>query len=354
MESSKIIVTGTNELSGWEIHNYLGIVSSHVVAGTGLFSDITAGLTDLFGGRSGTYQNQIQSIENEAFSIVIEKAKKLGATAILGVKIDHDEISGKSMQMFMVTVYGTAVVAVKDRDDINIDIKKIIDKESVDKEILKLEIIEKTKKIPFSLSSEEWGFVYNNEVVEVNNNIIANINYYQNEKMYIDYKDNITKYYALVRNHEITNSLYKCMLNNASFFDIFNDIIKNCKLSEYNRILEFLENDNVLINKYGLLLLNAEPLDYSYEDYSLLNTIEELIRNKYKQKVEYIEEKTVMSSKLKKKWVCKCGQKNDESNDRCSSCSCDKYGFTLNEPNIKEVQILLRKKIEALKNIFKI
>ena len=98
MNSSKIIVTGTNDLSGWKILSYLGIVSSHVVTGTGLFSDISAGFTDLFGGRSGTYQKQIQNIEYEAISIITEKAKKLGATAILGAKIDHDEISGKNMQ----------------------------------------------------------------------------------------------------------------------------------------------------------------------------------------------------------------------------------------------------------------
>jgi len=353
MDSTKITVTGTNELTGWKIQKYLGIISSHVVAGTGLFSDITAGFTDFFGGRSGTYQKQIQSIEDEAVSILIDKAKRLGATAILGTKIDHDEISGKSMQMFMVTVYGTAVVAIKEREDNIIEIRKIVDKETLAREIKKLEIIEKTNTIPFTLSSEEWEFIFRNEVREVNANIIKSIDYFQKEKLYFSDKDNVIKYFALVRSHEITYSLYKCILDNTASFEIVNDIINECKLCDFNMILEFIKHENEIINKYGLMLLNTESLDYSGEDIEFVRTIADLINNKYKEKVEYIEEKAVMSNKLKKKWICSCGQKNDENMDRCSSCSSDKFGFKSTEPNIIEIIIKLNKIIEALGNIFK-
>lgn len=36
-------MTTTSEIEGWEIQSYLGAVSSHLVAGTGLFSDFAAG-----------------------------------------------------------------------------------------------------------------------------------------------------------------------------------------------------------------------------------------------------------------------------------------------------------------------
>lgn len=352
MNSSKFTVTGTNELSGWKIQRYLGVVSSHVVAGTGMFSDFTASITDLFGGRSGTYQKQIQSIEDEAVAIVKEKAKKLGANALLGVKIDHDEISGKSMQMFMVTVYGTAVVAVKEKDENEIEISRVIDKECLDKEIQKIEIVKKTIVPQFVLDNDEWGFIFSNELAEVNMNLLNNINFYQNESTYFGDKENHIKYYAVVRDKEVVDSIYKNIVSNPKSFDVMNEIILNCKLCDYDMILQFLKSNNEVLSKYGLLLLKADKMEYAKEDLVLIKQVVDLINSKYKQTVEYIEEKSVMSSKMKRKWVCSCGQKNDESNDRCSSCTADKYGFKLNEPSISEIIMELNKKIEALDRLF--
>jgi len=352
MNSLKFTVTGTNELSGWKIQRYLGVVSSHVVAGTGMFSDFAAGITDLFGGRSGTYQKQIQSIEDEAVAIIKEKAKKLGANALLSVKIDHDEISGKSMQMFMVTVYGTAVVAFKEKDENEIEISSVIDKECLDKEIKKIEIIKKTSMPQFVLDNDEWEFIFSNEFVEVNKNILSNINYYQNENTYFGDKENHIKYYAIVRDKEVVDSIYKNIVSNPKSFDVMNEIILNCKLCDYDMILKLLMSKNEILSKYGLLLLKADKMEYSKEDIVFLKQVVDVINSNYKQMVDYIEEKSVMSSKMKRKWVCSCGQKNDESSDRCSSCTSDKFGFKLNEPNINEILVDLNRKIEALNRLF--
>lgn len=39
-----------------------------------------------------------------------QKAANMGANAILGLKIDFDEISGKGKSMFMISAIGTAVI----------------------------------------------------------------------------------------------------------------------------------------------------------------------------------------------------------------------------------------------------
>ena len=104
-------MTTTSSIDGWEIVDYLGMVSAHVVAGTNIFSDIFAGLSDVFGGRSETYQNQLSAINNEAIHLLRQKTAVLGGNLILGIRIDHDEISGKGKSMFMVTAAGTAVNA---------------------------------------------------------------------------------------------------------------------------------------------------------------------------------------------------------------------------------------------------
>ena len=103
------IITTTNTLEGYSIEKYYGVVSSHVVAGTGLFSDFAASFSDVFGGRSGSYQKQLNSIKNEVLSNLEKEAKLLGANGVLGLKIDFDEISGKGKTMLMVTALGTAV-----------------------------------------------------------------------------------------------------------------------------------------------------------------------------------------------------------------------------------------------------
>ena len=62
----EILVTTTSTVDGFNIKQYLRPISSHVVAGTNFFSDFFASFTDVFDGRSGTYQNQLVSLYNES------------------------------------------------------------------------------------------------------------------------------------------------------------------------------------------------------------------------------------------------------------------------------------------------
>lgn len=106
---NRIITTITHTLEGWEINEYFPPVSSNVVVGTNIFSDISASLTDFFGGRSGTYEKKLQQLYSQAISAIESKAKAVSANAIVGLKIDIDEVSSKNSQMFMITAYGTPV-----------------------------------------------------------------------------------------------------------------------------------------------------------------------------------------------------------------------------------------------------
>lgn len=109
--SSDIVASTTDNLEGWKVAGYLDVVSAHVVAGTGLFSDVAASISDVFGGRSSSYKRQLEEINEEATRELKEKAAQQGADAIIGLRIDHDEISGQQKGMLMVTAAGTAVRA---------------------------------------------------------------------------------------------------------------------------------------------------------------------------------------------------------------------------------------------------
>ena len=105
----RLLISTTNIIENAEILEYKGIVSSSIVTGAGFFSDLAAGFTDFFGGRSESYQNQMYIIYQEALDDISLKASRTGANAIIGFHIDFDNISGKGMSMFMVNVIGTAV-----------------------------------------------------------------------------------------------------------------------------------------------------------------------------------------------------------------------------------------------------
>ena len=96
-------------IDGMSIEKYYGIVTANQVAGTGFFSDLTASFSDLFGGNSGAYRESMNELCRDVTERLKEKAAELGANAIIGVSIDYDSISAKSMSMFMVSIQGTAV-----------------------------------------------------------------------------------------------------------------------------------------------------------------------------------------------------------------------------------------------------
>lgn len=112
-----MIVTTTNNIEGYTVKKYLGVVNANVVIGTNLFSDIAASLTDVFGGRSGSYKSKLNTIYDEVMKELTEKAKSYHADAIVGLHVDFDEVSGGGKSMFMVSASGTAITLEKNIED---------------------------------------------------------------------------------------------------------------------------------------------------------------------------------------------------------------------------------------------
>jgi uncharacterized protein YbjQ (UPF0145 family) len=62
------------------------------------------------GGRSATYEKELQRAREIALEELRQRAQDLGANAVVGIDIDY-EIMGKDNGMLMVSASGTAVVA---------------------------------------------------------------------------------------------------------------------------------------------------------------------------------------------------------------------------------------------------
>ena len=104
-----MIITTTPSVEGKEIVNYMGIVFGEVISGVDFVRDFTAGLSNFFGGRSSTYEEELSTARQVALQELSKRAEALGANAVVGIDIDY-EVLGSNNGMLMVTASGTAVV----------------------------------------------------------------------------------------------------------------------------------------------------------------------------------------------------------------------------------------------------
>ena len=103
-----MIVTTTPSVEGRRITEYKGVVFGEVIAGVNFVKDFVAGLSNFFGGRSGTYEEELINARQQALAEMEQRAAQLGADGVVGVDIDY-EVLGADNGMLMVTASGTAV-----------------------------------------------------------------------------------------------------------------------------------------------------------------------------------------------------------------------------------------------------
>lgn len=104
-----MIVTTTHHIEGRKVIKYCGVIAGEAILGANMFKDLFAGIRDLVGGRSGTYERELQRAREIALKELQERAQELGANAVIGVDIAY-EVLGSGASMLMVSVSGTAVV----------------------------------------------------------------------------------------------------------------------------------------------------------------------------------------------------------------------------------------------------
>ncbi|MFZ7131570.1 MAG: putative heavy metal-binding protein [Eubacteriales bacterium] len=104
-----MLVTTTPQIEGKKIIEYKGIVFGEVISGVDFIKDFAAGLTNFFGGRSGSYEGELIEAREEALKEMQKRGSALGANAIVGVDIDYETL-GQGGNMLMVTASGTAVI----------------------------------------------------------------------------------------------------------------------------------------------------------------------------------------------------------------------------------------------------
>lgn len=101
-----MIVTTTNLIDGRPVTQYLGVVCAQTVLGVNAFKDVAAGVRNVFGGRSRSYENELSAGVASTLEELERQAAGLSADAVLAVDIDYETVGSN---MLMVSASGTAV-----------------------------------------------------------------------------------------------------------------------------------------------------------------------------------------------------------------------------------------------------
>lgn len=103
-----MIVTTTPGIEGKTIVRYLGVVAGEAILGANVFRDLAGLFRDVVGGRSGAYESELKKARGIALEELEDRARELGASAVVGVDLDYETVG--SGGMLMVSASGTAVV----------------------------------------------------------------------------------------------------------------------------------------------------------------------------------------------------------------------------------------------------
>ena len=89
-----MLLSSTSTLENKTIVKYHGLVNGESLIGSNIYKDLF---------------EELESARNEAFQIMENKAKELGANGIIGLKISYNNLGGTMGNTILVTAYGTAV-----------------------------------------------------------------------------------------------------------------------------------------------------------------------------------------------------------------------------------------------------
>ncbi|MDD3887875.1 MAG: YbjQ family protein [Patescibacteria group bacterium] len=95
------------ELPNKKIIKNLGLVKGIIVRSRSVLGSIGAAFQTIVGGNITLYTSLCERTRQDAYNLMLEHAKELGANAVIGVRYDATEIGAGITE---VLCYGTAVV----------------------------------------------------------------------------------------------------------------------------------------------------------------------------------------------------------------------------------------------------
>lgn len=337
------IVSTTESIENGTIMQYIDVICSNVVVGTNVFSDFAASFSDFFGGKSESYRRKLEYIYNEASEDLKNKAIRIGANAIVGFKVDFDEISGKDKSMFMVSASGTACKIEYNPNYENNTKPDTVSQLDLDREI-KIRFIQRQLQNKKQLKEEWVQFLIENPQKDIIKELV-HLYIRNNSDSYISSSETIEKVLATYQKSLMVPLLYD-MYFETDRKDLLVSLIKKCNLFDAASILKIC-NQNI---HEGIKFLSIKSDYYDTDDLNLMNKIYNIFDNLPDTgKIEKVKS-GVFNKKEEDKFVCENGHKNPIDKKFCQSCFLDIKWIHIDETKLISE---FKEKVEILNEMFK-
>lgn len=338
-----MLITTTNSIENAKVEKYLGVITTNLVIGTGFFSDFTASFSDFFGGMSGTYREQMDTLYEKAYDSLSQKARTLGADAILGFKIDFDEISGKGKQMFMISVSGTAVkLKIESTTKENI----MVNDSTISSTKLTIELFKERwmKRGDTAPLTPELDFIMEHGLWELAPSLY---DYYVSNR-YGEARPIDEKFPLILSVLSYDDAIEFIYKDYEKRYKYAYKLIKSYKLFNAIQVLEILRKDVSL----GIELLETGKKEYNKEDLTGMKEILQFIDNlPDKGKIE-MTKSGILSSKMTEMYICPEGHKNEKNVEYCEGnggyCGLNIKGLKKEQVDIINV---FRDKVRILEHL---
>lgn len=307
-----LATTGYN-FEGYVIKEYLDVISTSVVLGTGIFSSFSASMADLTGTRSGMYEDKLEAGRRKALAELKQRAQMLGGNAIIGIDIDYTTFGS---DVLGVIANGTAV-KVK-RDDI------------LNSDTISIPVLSCNTQLPFNICS----VCFNTDKTE--NALFALL-----LKSYSD-KEKIN---ALITDIELQNIFGDNIVLENVIFAVNQNAIDSFYSTEFVKTdikdlrVDLLQKAYVSVKKiifYGSSDVIEVDVANEHKNTQTTSFDIQVLRKNYGE--DAVCDKQINDET----WICFCGAENNKNVDECYRCHRKfggKYG-NINQSALSDKNII--------------
>jgi uncharacterized protein YbjQ (UPF0145 family) len=357
--AQNVLVSTTPGLDGWDITRYHGAVSAHVVAGTNIFSDIAASWRDVFGGQSKSYKKQLEQINEKVVGELKEEASQRGANALVGLQIDHDQISGQQKEMFMVTASATAVRAdppaeTEAAESSGGEGSMTARETAIEERTVRL--LQKNQEDNLRLDDETWRFLIENQVTDFGQIVQTTLTGVLTPGGPLGGKENHLSsgqdYFLSIPEEKAKEHLYDMARHeDKGVMEWAIDVLENGNLLDLGRISTMLEGDFYADQKPALeILTRVDKPYYEQSDIERLKALKSRIEDGFGKQGEVLEVENsgMLSSGTEEVWQIEDGTHNPMDKEYCKATGLDIYGFGRKDTRPEDAVQALETKIAAL------
>ncbi len=108
--AQNMLLSTVTGFEGYSIQEYTGIVTSHIVLGTGILSEIESQFSDVIGTNSNLFEDKLSKAKKHVLENIKLEAATKGANGLIGISFD---IEITKTNMFIVSVTATSVRVTK-------------------------------------------------------------------------------------------------------------------------------------------------------------------------------------------------------------------------------------------------